>query len=73
MIRWRDVGELCFGRKLAACLHDEAVFVYRYWNDTRTCCSECLKSAGIARVFHPDLIAGGEEETADEVEGLLCA
>ena len=73
LIRWCDVSEFCFGCKLTACLHDEAVSVYWYWNNPRACGAECLKCSGIARVFHPDLIASGEQETADEVESLLDA
>jgi hypothetical protein len=73
LIRWRDVGEFRSGRELAACLYDEAICVHRYWNNSGTGSTECLKSAGVTRVFHPDLIARGEKETADEVEGLLSA
>jgi hypothetical protein len=32
-----------------------------------------MKGAVVTGVLHPDLIAGCEKETADEVKGLLCA
>src|SRR5262249_48186105 len=65
LICGRDISKLCLGRKLASCFYDEAAIVHRYWNDTRTCSAECFKSAGIPRVFHPDLIARFDEEAAE--------
>src|ERR1700743_963115 len=52
-IRRGDISERCFGRTLAACLYDEALSIHGYWNNTRSCSTEGLKSTGIAGVFHP--------------------
>src|SRR5262245_55712767 len=57
-----------------ACPVDSYSFaIHRYRHDSGAGGSENIRCSGVARVFHPDRIAGVQQQPCDQIERLLRA